>query len=275
MELKEVAEYLGLKEDDIKTMDDFKAKFDTTFIRTSAINEDFEPVKKIVGKIYGTLENEIKKVAKANELELDFDSDELKGKKVTEKLKFAFEQYTGKTKTIIEELTTKASQGNDDKVKEWEKKYEKLNTKFTETDGLLKTTTSEFNQFKEIKERDIKNIHLNIKKDDIFKTAKFIPEVNEYTKKGFINEFQEKYSLDLDETGTPIITDKEGKRIPNPKVTGSFYDPADLLKEEMVKAKLYALNDDGGKKKPEQRQQQQQQNGQAKTNGRQVASPFN
>lgn len=48
MEFKEVASYLGFKEDEIKTLDDFKTKFDAEFLRTSAITEDSEPVHKMI-----------------------------------------------------------------------------------------------------------------------------------------------------------------------------------------------------------------------------------
>jgi hypothetical protein len=53
----------------------------------------------------------------------------------------------------------------------------------------------------------------------------------------------------LDETGKAIILDKEGKRIPNPKVNGSFMEIADVLQDEAVKGKLYMLNPDNGQRK--------------------------
>lgn len=248
MEFKEVASYLGFKEDEIKTLDDFKTKFDAEFLRTSAITEDSEPVKKILGKTFGTLENEIKKVAKAHELDIDFDADDLKGKKVTDKLKFTFSKYDEKKQSVISELEKKAGLGNDEKVKEWETKYEKLNKKYLDVDGLLKKTSEEFNGFKEHSEKTIKGVKLNIHKKDLYNKAKFLPEVNEYAKKGFLNEFEEKYMLDIDENEKPIILDKKGQRIPNPKVTGSFYEPDELLTEEIIKAKMFPVNGDGGKK---------------------------
>jgi hypothetical protein len=248
MEFKEVASYLGFKEDEFKTIEEFKSKFDSEFLRTSAITEDSEPVKKILGKTFGTLENEIKKVAKAHDLDIDFEADDLKGKKVTDKLKFTFSKYDEKKQSIIKELETKAGQGNDEKVKEWETKYGKLENKYKDVDGLLKQTTSDFNGFKEQSEKTIKGVKLNIHKKDLYGKAKFLPEVNEYTKKGFLNEFEEKYMLDIDENEKPVILDKKGQRIPNPKVTGSFYEPDELLMEETIKAKLFPVNSDGGKK---------------------------
>lgn len=248
MEFKDVATFLGYKEDQFKSLDEFKSAFESEFLRASTINEDSEPVKKILGKTFGTLENEIKKVAKAHELDIDFDADDLKGKKVTDKLKFTFSKYDEKKQSVISELEKKASLNNDDKVKEWETKYSKLENKYKDVDGLLKKTSEDFEGFKQTSEKTIKGVKLNIHKSDLYeKKAKFLPEVNEYAKKGFITAFEEKYSIDLDENDNAVILDKKGQRIPNPKVTGSFYEPHELLTEEMIKAKFYALNPNPGK----------------------------
>lgn len=251
IEVKDVVEFLGYKADDIKELNDLKTKFDSDFIRTANITEDSEPVKKFLGKTFGTLENEIKKVAKSYDLEIDFDSEDLKGKKVTDKLKFAFSKYDEKNKSVIDELKSKAAQGNDEKVKEWETKYEKLKSKFSDTDSLLKTTIGEYEEFKLKKDSEIKDVKLNVHKSNAYNKAKFIPDINEYTKKGFLTDFESKYIADLDETGKIIPMTKDGKRIQNPKVTGTFYEFEDLLQEEMIKANLYALNKDGGKPKPQ------------------------
>jgi hypothetical protein len=108
LETKEVFEYLGIKADDIKDLDTFKATFEKDFIKQSNITEENESVKKILGKTFGTLENEIKKVAKGFELDIDFNSDDLKDKKVTDKLKFVVSEYDAKQKSVIAELTEKA-----------------------------------------------------------------------------------------------------------------------------------------------------------------------
>lgn len=270
MDIKEINEFLGFKADQFKTVDEFKTAFNGEFVRTSAINEDLEPVKKIVGKLFGTLENEIKKVAKSHELEIDFDADEIKGKKVTDKLKFVFSKYDERNKTIIDDLTNKAGQGNDEKVKEWEGKYDKLKTKHKDVEELLRTTSEQFEGFKQTSAKEVKNVKLGIHKAEIFSKAKFIPEANEFTKKGFITDFEEKYQIDLDENEKPIIVDKKGQRIPNPKVTGSFFEPMELLTEEIIKAKLFPINKDGNKLIPQPHNNNNQQ--QDKKPQRQVAS---
>ena len=150
----------------------------------------------------------------------------------------------------MEELKVKAGQGNDEKVKEWETKYEKISLKAKDYEALLKSTKSELEEKEKQYAGNLKGVKLNIHKAEIYNKAKFIPEANDFTKKGFLADFESKYNLDLDEAENPIITDKKGQRIPNPKVSGTFYSPNDLLQEETIKANLYPLNKDGGKPKP-------------------------
>jgi len=254
LEVKEVLEYLGMKPDEVKTIEDLKTGFDKEFIRTSLINEDLEPVKKITGKVLGIVESKIKALAK--NVEIDLDSDDFKKKeKITDKIEYVFSKYDEKKTSIIKDLEAKAGQGNDEKVKEWEQKYEKLKTKYGETDSLLKNTSKEYEDFKQNSEKNLRSVKIGVHKKELFGKAKFIPEINEYAKKGFINEFEEKYKIDLDENEKVIIMDKEGKRIPNPKVTGSFYEPEDLLTEELVKAKMFELNPQAKRQQTTSRQQ--------------------
>lgn len=244
---KEALEYLGYKAEDFKDVNEFKEKFNKTFIKQENITEDSEPVKKILGKTYGTLENEIKKVAKSFDLDIDFDS--IKDKKVTDKLKFAFETYNNVKSEYIKELETKATQGNDDKVKEWEKKYEKISQKYKDTENLLSATTSEYNQFKEKAQNDVKGIKLSVKTKDAFSKIKLKPDISEFEKKGYYSTIQEKYQFDLDEQDNLVVKNKKGEAIPSAKTAGTFKTIEEILEEEAIAGKLLQLNNDGGKPK--------------------------
>lgn len=250
IEIKEIFDYLGVKPEDIKTIDDFKTTFDKEFLRPSAISEDSEPVKKIVGKLFGTLENEIKKVAKAHELDVDFDADELKGKKVTEKLKFVFSKYDEKNNTVIEDLKTKASLGNDDKIKDWETKYGKLENKFKDVDNLLKKTSTDFDIYKVEADTKIKSVKLDVHKKDALSKIKFKPDISEFEKKGYLSTIAEKYDFDFDENENFVIKDKKGSFIQSGKTTGTFKNPLEVLEEEAVAGKLFLINKDAGKPAP-------------------------
>lgn len=250
LETKEVFEYLGIKAEDIKDLEGFKATFEKDFIKQSNITEENEAVKKILGKTFGTLENEVKKVAKNFDLEIDFNSDDLKGKKVTEKLNFVVSEYDKKQKSVIADLTEKAGKGNDEKVKELEEKYSKVLGSLNDHKVLLKTTTNDFETYKQTASEKEKSVKLDFFKTQELSKVKFKADINEFEKEGYLSKIEKTYKFDLDETGKAIILDKEGKRIPNPKVNGSFMEIADVLQEEAVKGKLFQLNSNNGKPAP-------------------------
>lgn len=246
---KEALEYLGYKAEDFKTVDEFKQKFDSTFIKQTNISEDSEPVKKILGKTFGTLENEIKKVAKSFDIDVDFDSEDLKGKKVTDKLKCAFDKYKEKTTSVISELESKVGLGNDEKLKEWQTKYEKTQQKAKDLEGLLNSTKSEYEQAQMKWSSEVKSVKLNVLTKDAFSKVKLKPDISEFEKKGYLSTISEKYDFDLDEQENLIVKTKSGERLKSSKVTGAFKNIDEILEEEAIAGKLYQLNTDGGKPK--------------------------
>jgi len=271
---KQALEYLGFKPEELKTIDDFKAKFDSTFIKQENITEDSEPVKKYLGKVYGTLENEIKKTAKAFDVDLDFDDENIKGKKVTDKLKLVFENYKSKNESVIKDLETKATQGNDEKLKEWQTKYEKTSQKSKDLENLLNTTKQEFEMFQGKAQSEIKNVKLNVLTKDSFSKLKLKSDISEFEKKGFVSSVQEKYALDLDENDNLIVKNSKGERIPSAKQTGTFKTFDEILEEEAVSGNLYEMNKDGGKPNPFTPMQSQQQQNNLPANGRKIATPL-
>lgn len=259
IELKQVFEFLGYKPEDFKEIDELKTKFDSEFMRSSNITEDSEPVKKILGKVFGTLENDIKKVAKGFELDIDFEGADFQAnKKVNEKLKFVIGKFDEKNKLVIADLTTKASQGNDDKVKDITAKWEQAKQKAKDNETLLNSTKSDFESFKTNTATEIKNTKLSVHEKEIFSKAKFLPDANDFTKKGFFAAFKEKYTIDLDENESPVITTKKGEKLISKKVSGQFKTVSEVLEDELIDAKLFQLNPDAGKPKPATTQFQQQ-----------------
>lgn len=250
IELKQVIEFLGYNPEEIKELSDLKTKFDTEFVRTSNITADYEPVKKILGKTLGITETKLQKYSKTNELDIDFYSEDLVKLPFSDKVDLVFTKLNEKNKAIVLDLTAKAGQGNDEKVKEIQLKLEKTTQKAKDYETLLNSTKTEFESYKTNTATEIKNKTLSGIKKEIYSKAKFLPDTNDFTKKGFLNTFEEMYNFDLDENEAPVITDKKGQKIPSTKVTGAFKTPQELLEEELIKAKLFPLNPDGGQKKP-------------------------
>jgi hypothetical protein len=250
IELKQVIEFLGYKPEEIKELDDLKGKFEAEFVRTSAINEEFEPVKKLIGQAYGSFDSDLVKVGKANDIAVT-EIEGWKEAKIKDKLKLLTSELVKSKEAIIKDLTVKASQNNDEKLNEITAALEKEKQKRKDTEGLLQNVSKEFDESKAGYEGKLKNIKLDTLRSNALSQIKWIDGVSELQTKGFNSIINEKYKFDLDEAGNKlVVTDAEGKQIQNPKVTGTFKSAEEVLVEEAVKLSLYKLNGDGGKPKP-------------------------
>ena len=253
MEVKEVIEFLGLKPDEIKTVDDLKAKFEPEFVRISTLTEDSEIIKPFTSKSFGILETESRKLAKKFEIDIDTDIPEFKTvKKATEKYDLVAAKIIEKKDAKIAELAANAGKGNDEKVNELTATLEKEKKARKDEKELLKSISKEFDDYKATAANQLKTIKLETLKAAAKSTVKIIPEATELQKEGYDSIINKRFKFDLDETGNKLVVyDADGKLIPNPKVTGTFKSAEDVLLEIAVKENLCKLNPDGGKPKPE------------------------
>lgn len=245
MELKDVLGYLGIDAEKVKTLDDLKGTFEKEFVRTSTLNEDSEFIKPILGKTFGTQENELRKIAK--KYEIDFDADEFKeAKRVSEKADILVAKIAELKDGKIKEFETKLLQGSDEKLTAAEKKAEKLAKELQEKNSLLEATANDFNTFKQTAASEMKNFKLNHVKSNVFGSIKYNSQATDLAKKGFLATIAEKYEFDFDEKETPIIRVKGSTQIKSDKVAGAFLSPEEVIKKEAIDAGLYEVNPNAG-----------------------------
>lgn len=241
MELKDVLGYLGVDAEKVKTLDDLKGTFEKEFVRVSTLNEESEYIKPILGKTFGTQENELRKIAK--KFEVDFDADEFKeAKRVSEKADILVSKIAEIKDGKIKEFETKLAQGSDEKLTAAEKKAEKLAKELQEKNSLLESTANDFNQFKQSAANELKNFKLNHVKSNVFGSIKYNSQATDLAKKGFLATIAEKYEFDFDEKETPIIRVKGGTQLKSDKVAGAFLSPEEVIKKEAIEAGLYEVN---------------------------------
>lgn len=248
LEVKELLSFLGV---DAENMDAFKEKFEGEFSRNSNINKEHPKVKAFIGETLGILEKNVKNIAKNHNAEWsggDWDS-----KTLNDKISFAMTKIVENQNAVFEEYK-KTHTGNDEAIKEWEKKVSALSSKLTDTETLLSHTKNEFDGYKQAESQREKSRIINEHLTGAIGKVKFKSTVNDLTKKGFMSAFSENYKLDLDENKAPYVTDSKGQRIPNPKVTGTFMTVEDVLTQEAIKADVYEKNPHA----PQQQQRQQQ-----------------
>jgi len=244
IELKDITEYLGINAEEIDSIDKFKEKFDTEFIRSSAISEDFEPIKKIVGKKFGSLETELKRLS--GQYGVEWTGDEYKDKSLSDRVKLSMDKLITESKNELEEYKKVNGGGKEEVIKEWTTKYDKLKNEKSDYEKLLEATKQEFEGFKGQVENEKKSYKINFEKENGLKDFKWKTGTNEFTKKGFMSELNEKYKLDLSTEGKLVVLDAQGKQIPNPKTAGTFMGWKEVVESEALKAELYETNPHAG-----------------------------
>lgn len=252
METKDIIEFLGYNPESIKTLDDLKSKFNTEFVRASNISEDSELIKPILGKVYGTLEQQIRKSVKNSGFDLDLDNnEEFKGlKKVNEKFSYVVNKLSEKRDSEINEYKSLSQKGGEEKVLEWQTKYEKLKKSKEDADNMIGSLTNEYESFKQKANGEIKNVKLDVLKKDVISKVKFKQDISDFEKKGYMATVQEKYIFDLDENEQLTVLDRNGNKIPSQKVTGTFKTAQEILEEEALAGKLYQVNEAATKQRP-------------------------
>lgn len=246
IEVKDLMQFLGVEADNI---DAFKEKFETEFSRNSNINKEHPKVKAFIGETLGIIEKNLKNIAKNHNAEWsggDWDS-----KTLNDKFSFAMGKVVENHNAILEDFK-KTHAGNDEAIKEWEKKVSALTSKLNDTETLLGHTKQEFDSYKQAEAQKEKSRIINEHINSAVTKVKFKSTVNDLTKKGFMTAFNELYKIELDENKSPYVTDSKGQRIPNPKVTGTFMALEDVLTSEAIKADIFEKN-------PVAQQQQQRQ----------------
>jgi len=159
----------------------------------------------------------------------------------------------------IAEMELAAQQAEEQKAREEEEKAAKLDLKKSLEQKDQEYATKEKNR----KKTDEYNSILDkLKKGEEGKRKPLIA-LSEEQERFLNNKIQSSFELDFEENGKVVLTDKEGKRIPNPNKAGEFLEPLDAF-YQIAEERKYIQNNAGGKvekdafdfgKKIEQQQQ--------------------
>jgi len=248
IELKDVLTYLGLDEKEVTDVDTFKSKFTGKFdTHDNFFMSDAYKAKK--NEINGIILNMVVKEAKSNGIDVSDDvlKDESgKLKDNSEIIKTIFTKFNDNSKGTIEKVKSEYANNKDKGAKEWEEKYNLLNSKVKDLENINLTQKTEFEKEKGNYGNQVKQIKLQTKKEQLFNGLQFKKDITLLEKAGFTTIFETKYNLDLDDKGELFITDKAGARIPDTKTHNSIKKPEEILMDEAIANKVFQLNPSGG-----------------------------
>lgn len=230
IEIKEVADFLGVKIEETTTLDDLKSQFNTKFVTADKVNT-------AVGEITGKAVHALKKGFK--EIGLEVDAAELKDKAITDipaifasAAKAKFDEYE-KTKG----LTTEQAEAK------YKADLDKAHKQINDLSGLLDTTKNEFTNFKtEVVTKERKGA-ISREFESVVGKLKFSESVPALAVKGFKADLSESFQFDIDDNGKHIVRDANGEPVKSKAKHGEFASYEEVITEKFVASKLGAVVD--------------------------------
>jgi hypothetical protein len=239
-----LSEFMGINPEEVESLDQAKQQFNGTFISRAEAFKDPEISSKVAGKITGSIETTLKSTFS----DFDWSQEELKGKKIEEKIKAVAGFIGGKMGELSESVKTAAS-GDVLKVKEeyesqildWKKKYSDLNGLHTNLKGEYENTIQ---SYKTKEEQDA----IRSEYDSAFKDVPFSPDfiADNLKVKGFTAEFASQFKL-AREDGKVLVKDKDGNNLPSKEKAGEFMNVQEALKTFAASANVLQKSPAAGK----------------------------
>lgn len=247
---KEVREFLGLKGE---SLDDVKKEFEDTYIRKANIGDDKALLAPHFAKTTGEIETKLRSAARAYGVDIE-EGLIPKGSKVTEVVDILFSKATELRDSKVTELEGKISTPDDKALETLQGQYdtykETQGKKYSDLEGLRDDAVTKFNDLETSSNEKFKNIKLDTLRNEAHNKIKWAKEGQDFDLKykGFQAQMNENFKTSLNEEGSFIVTDKDGERIKDEKVTGQHKSYDSVLKDEAEKAGLLKVNPNGGQK---------------------------
>lgn len=238
IESKDILDYLGVDPSKVNSIDDFKTLHDTDFIKKSNIGADRELHGKIVGARVGTIQTALTKALKSYGVELK--AEDLEGKKVEDIIELGLKGYADLSIKAQDELKAQIGSKPSEQLTALQTKYESLERKYNETEGLRKDLQTTLESTKTDYEGKLKGVKLDTLRNQSMGKVKFKQGMTDLEREGFNAIITKKYKTDLDGDNI-FVTDDKGERIKSTKKAGEFKTFDEVLEEEAAGAKLLAI----------------------------------
>lgn len=208
-------DFLGINPEEVESLDKAKEQFNSIYIS----KKDAPDIDKFAGKLTGSILTATK--SGFDGLEFDFNSDELKGKKIEDIIKAMGGYVKGKISDLTEKVKTAGSadvqkliEANAAEIESWKKKY-------TDIEGLNQTLSQRYDSEIGAMREKISQDKIKSAYSDAWKEVDFSPEFKEDKLRvnGFTSEFNSKYKIAIEDEEV-IISGLDGKRLPSVEKAG-------------------------------------------------------
>ena len=180
---KEMAKWLFDQEKEFASLDEFKEELAKKYVSREVAVDDEDIRNRVTGKTLGSLETKFKRAFNLTE-------DDVKGKKLSD----LFEVAQQRINTQIEDLKEQAkSTGKDDEG--YKAQLAELKKQKGEYESLANELTQKLEQKEVESQKAIDNYIINQEVMRIKSSLSWSDSVNQFAKKGFDLELNERYSL--------------------------------------------------------------------------------
>lgn len=242
-EYPELLKFIGYNPEEIESIDDFKKSFNETFLKTSEY-----------GRRIGGLESALIKKFKAANIE--FKPEEIKDKKVEDIAELGLKKNFEFTNSQLE-AEKKKNKGPDEALTKLQGEFDTYKTeaqrKIEAETALRLQLKTEYDTFKTQAETEKKTSAIKNYVNGAWEKFKWGTGVDDLKKKGFKATIQEKYQINLDESGNPYTANEKGERIASTKKTGEHATLEEILETEGMLAKVWDVQGKGTQQQTQQR----------------------
>jgi hypothetical protein len=238
---EKILEYTGITAD---TDGAFQEAFSKKFLTEDQIFKDETVKSKIFGRAFGSATTAIKQ--HFDKLGVEITGDDLK-QPIEAVVTLGINKLNENFALQRAELEKTAGLTADEKIKEISDNLAKAQAKNKDYEKLVKDKVTEFETLQAQKSAELKQFKLNSVHKDVTSVIPFDPSKDEYSKIGFLTKMGEKYAIDLDENDEPFIFEKAtNARIKADGSHSTWMTPADVYKQEAIKAGLASINKKAG-----------------------------
>lgn len=242
-EVKELLSKLDLPVPDGEELPDdyFEKDFGTKYIARESAKDDKELVSSIIGGRMGAAERNVRKLLGLSSETVPSDVKDIEGL-----VEFGVKRFTGE----MEELKTKATQGNDKKVADLMAEKENWSKKEKEKDQIIQTLKEENEKIASEKTTFIKQTNITAALNEVRGKVKISDEAkkDELKMRGFESLIKEKAAFDWDEKDGLVLKDpKTGDRMLK---VGGYLSAEEFLEQQAKEAGILQMTTGKGSPTP-------------------------
>jgi len=247
LKAQEILDYMGFS--DVKSIDELNASFKNKYYT----KKEFLDNKDLRDTVTGITFTKIKQnmVAKAREAEIPFTKSELDDLTVEEIFDLFKDRQAEMWSTKLAEVQGQIGKSGEEAIKPYQEKISKYEQSLADEKKAKAEIAGQFEQFKKESDGMIRSTRVQyFRKDltsDIENNFDPLTKKDELKMKGWNSHISENFKFDYDEQDNPIILDKTGSKIKNPKKADEWLSPKEVLLAEADKLGLIAKNQQAGK----------------------------